>query len=64
MLKFTIFLSEEVMEMAGDIYNTTMKIFELSRSQEIPTYLAANRMAEDKIEKRSRKKCLIEDTLE
>ena len=47
--------SEEVMEMAGDIYNTTMKIFELSRSQEIPTYLAANRMAEDRLKKEAEK---------
>ena len=47
--------SEEVMEMAGDIYNTTMKIFELSSSQEIPTYLAANRIAEERLKKEAEK---------
>tara|TARA_B100000123_G_C25734390_1_gene430854 strand:+ start:1414 stop:2457 length:1044 start_codon:yes stop_codon:yes gene_type:complete len=47
--------SEKVMEMAGDIYNTTMKIFELSSSQEIPTYLAANRMAEERLKKEAEK---------
>ena len=47
--------SQEVMEMAGDIYNTTMKIFEMSRSQKIPTYLAANRMAEERLKKEAEK---------
>ena len=32
-----------------------MKIFELSNSQEIPTYLAANRMAEERLKKEAEK---------
>ena len=39
------------MDMAQDIYNTTLKIFELSSEQNIPTYLAANRIAEERLKK-------------
>jgi len=40
---------DEVMKMAENIYNTTLQIIENSRDQGIPTYLAANRMAEKRI---------------
>ena len=43
--------SEKVMDMAQDIFNTTLKIFELSSEQNIPTYLAANRIAEERLKK-------------
>ncbi len=43
--------TEKVMDMAQDIYNTTLKIFELSSEQNIPTYLAANRIAEERLKK-------------
>ncbi|MGL4599549.1 MAG: Glu/Leu/Phe/Val dehydrogenase family protein, partial [Bacteroidia bacterium] len=34
---------------AENIYNTTLRIFELSKGGNIPTYLAANRLAEERI---------------
>ena len=40
---------EEVMKMAENIYNTTLEIIQNSRDEGIPTYLAANRMAEKRI---------------
>jgi len=37
------------MKMAENIYNTTLEIIQSSRDEGIPTYLAANRMAEKRI---------------
>jgi leucine dehydrogenase len=34
---------------AGDIFNTLLRIFELAKSEEIPTETAANRVAEERI---------------
>ena len=45
--------SEKVMEMAEDIYNTTTQILNLSKEQNIPTFLAANRIAEERLRKES-----------
>ena len=47
--------SEKVMKMAEDIYNTTTKILTLSRDQNIPTFLASNRIAEERLLKESAK---------
>ncbi len=41
--------SNRIMGMAEDIYNTTLNIIKKSREEGIPTYLAANRMAEERI---------------
>ncbi len=41
---------ERSMEMASNIYNTTLDIIKKSKSENIPTYLAANQMAENRIE--------------
>ncbi|MBL1180687.1 MAG: Glu/Leu/Phe/Val dehydrogenase [Bacteroidetes bacterium] len=41
---------ERSMEMASNIYNTTLDIIKKSKSENIPTYLAANQMAESRIE--------------
>lgn len=43
--------SARIMEMAENIYNTTLEIIIKSREEGIPTYLAANRMAEERIAK-------------
>ena len=40
---------KRIMGMAEDIYNTTLNIIKMSRKEGIPTYLAANRMAEERI---------------
>lgn len=40
---------DRIMTMAEDIYNTTLGILNKSKTEEIPTYLAANRMAEERI---------------
>jgi leucine dehydrogenase len=40
---------ERAMAHAEDIYNTTLKIFKISKSENIPTYVAANRLAEKRI---------------
>lgn len=40
---------DKVMSMAENIYNTTIEIITKSREEGIPTYLAANRMAEERI---------------
>lgn len=42
---------DRVMAMAQDIYNTTLSIFDKAEQENIPTYLAANKMAEERIEK-------------
>jgi leucine dehydrogenase len=47
--------SKKVMKMAEDIYNTTTKILTLSRDQNIPTFLASNRIAEERLLKESAK---------
>jgi leucine dehydrogenase len=41
--------SERAMRKAGDIYNTLLRIFELSVAEGVPTYLAADRIAEQRI---------------
>ncbi len=41
--------SKRIMTMAENIYNTTIDIINRSREEGIPTYLAANRMAEERI---------------
>jgi leucine dehydrogenase len=41
--------SERAMRKAGDIYNTLLRIFELSENEGVPTYLAADRIAEQRI---------------
>jgi leucine dehydrogenase len=40
---------ESAMHQTENIYNTTLKIFEISEKENIPTYLAANRLAEERI---------------
>ena len=40
---------ERAMRKAGDIYATLLKIFELADAQKIPTYQAADRVAEERI---------------
>ncbi|MGB0165591.1 MAG: Glu/Leu/Phe/Val family dehydrogenase [Luteibaculum sp.] len=40
---------EMVQEQAENIYNTTLAIFEKSEQEQIPTYLAANKLAEARI---------------
>ena len=47
--------SEQVMKMAENIYATTTEILNLSREQEIPTFLASNRIAEERLKKESNK---------
>lgn len=37
------------MNQTAAIYDTTLRIFEISQKENIPTYLAANRLAEDRI---------------
>ena len=46
---------EKVMQMAGNIYNTTLDILNKSRNENIPSSLAANIIAEDRIKKESLK---------
>jgi leucine dehydrogenase len=41
--------SERAMRKAGDIYATLLRIFELSENEGVPTYLAADRIAEQRI---------------
>ena len=41
--------SERAMRKAGDIYSTLLRIFELSSNEGVPTYLAADRIAEQRI---------------
>tara|TARA_B110000483_G_scaffold75894_1_gene94509 strand:- start:8169 stop:8306 length:138 start_codon:yes stop_codon:yes gene_type:complete len=43
------------MDMAGNIYNTTRDILISSRDENIPTSLAANRLAEKRIKNESEK---------
>jgi len=45
----------KVMEMAGNIYQTTTDILSSSRNENIPTSLAANRLAEKRINDESKK---------
>jgi leucine dehydrogenase len=42
--------ADRSMRKAGEIYETLMQLFELSKEQGIPTYLAADRLAERRIE--------------
>jgi leucine dehydrogenase len=41
--------SERAMRKAGDIYTTLLRIFELSENEGVPTYQAADRIAEQRI---------------
>lgn len=41
---------ERVMSQTEDIYNTTLAIFDKAEKENIPTYLAANKLAEERIE--------------
>lgn len=41
---------ERAMERAENIYNTTLEILKKAQSENIPTYAAANRLAEERIE--------------
>lgn len=40
---------EKAMEMAENIYNTTLQLFEKAEKENSPTYMAANQMAEERI---------------
>ncbi|HPQ09176.1 MAG TPA: Glu/Leu/Phe/Val dehydrogenase [Bacteroidia bacterium] len=40
---------ERALAHAERIYDTTIKVFEIAKKENIPTYLAANRLAEDRI---------------
>jgi leucine dehydrogenase len=42
--------SEQAMRKAGEIYTTLLRLFELSQEEGIPTYRAADRIAEKRIE--------------
>ena len=42
---------ERAMKKVERIYNNIEKVFEISKRDNIPTYLAADRMAEERIEK-------------
>ena len=42
--------AERAMAQTENIYNTTLEIFRVADEENIPTYLAANRMAERRIE--------------
>jgi len=41
---------EQSMRKAGEIYDTLLQLFELSREEDLPTYLAADRIAERRIQ--------------
>jgi leucine dehydrogenase len=41
---------DRVMDLTENIYNTTMSIFDMAEKENIPTYLAANKLAEERIE--------------
>lgn len=41
---------ERAISQADNIFNITREIFRISSTENIPTYLAANRMAESRIE--------------
>jgi len=42
---------KRAMKKVENIYNNLMRVFEISKEENIPTYLAADRMAEERIEK-------------
>jgi leucine dehydrogenase len=41
--------AERSLKKAGEIYDTLLRIFEIARSERIPTYRAADRLAEQRI---------------
>lgn len=41
--------AERARRKAGDIYDTTLRVFAIAAQQKIPTYLAADRLAEERI---------------
>lgn len=43
---------KEIFDKAGEIYNTTLEIFEQAQKNNIPTYLAANQLAESRFLKK------------
>ncbi len=42
--------AERAFKLAGEIYNTMLRVFEISKEEKIPTYIAADRLAEKRIE--------------
>lgn len=46
----------KVIQQAENIYNTTLKIFKIAKEQNIPTYVAANHIAEQRIAEEMKKK--------
>ena len=47
---------DEAMKLAQGIYNTTLSIFKIAKEKNIPTYAAANFIAEERIEKELKKR--------
>jgi leucine dehydrogenase len=41
--------AERAKKKAGEIYETLLRIFEIARQEQIPTYRAADRLAEQRI---------------
>jgi leucine dehydrogenase len=42
--------AERAFKKAGEIYGTMLRVFELAKEEKLPTYLAADRLAERRIE--------------
>jgi leucine dehydrogenase len=42
--------AERAFKLAGEIYNTMIRVFEISKEEKVPTYIAADRLAEKRIE--------------
>ena len=42
--------AERAFKLAGEIYNTMIRVFEISKDEKVPTYIAADRLAEKRIE--------------
>ncbi len=42
--------AERAFKLAGEIYNTMLRVFEISKDEKIPTYIAADRLAEKRVE--------------
>lgn len=48
--------ADEAMKLAAGIYDTTLNIFKVAKQQNIPTYAAANKIAEDRIQNKLKEK--------
>ena len=48
--------SEEALKKASEIFDTVLRVFEIAHDEGIPTYMAADRLAEDRIEAARSKK--------